>query len=180
MTDRKGVPRWLEIVLIVIILCGMAWTLYSIFTLQVPEEFAAGMQVTHGFLLLTLFAALIYCIKGCGKASADWFMFFLIMFTVMKFVFAVAARKATSALVPVTEVIPFGMLCVLAVAKDLGKNKSFILAVVVLLASLVQFMFLTLEGNSLPASAFGSVILSVVLLVMLEAKYEDKATRGSK
>ena len=153
-----------------------------------------GRGLIADFLeLAALVLALFYLFKGYKKAAAKYYHWFLVSFTIAV-VFNLGFDIIAATLNGVTAILGlgiYGMLCILAVAKDLGKKNSMILGVLILAESIILLVVTLVYtpgiirgGDALTTQgiirAGVQQCMAIILNVMIIAKYKDKAARGSK
>jgi len=78
--------------------------------------------------------------------------------------------------------ICFGVYLILAVAKDLGKKLSFVLASINIALSAFAFAYVAMNVKYISVITYNStrLILTLVLIIMVYVKYNDKEIRGTK
>ena len=133
--------------------------------------------------LLAMLFGVLYIWAGCSKDKGA--RFFTACMTLQALVYFLLIS-----LVPNTKfgmmlmLIKFGCLCLLSFAKDLGKKKSFTISLIYVAACVVSLFdgirFDTFTFASLASliSRTENLILAVSTILMVTAKYYDKAERG--
>mgnify|MGYP003297022230 CR=1 FL=1 len=69
-------------------------------------------------------------------------------------------------------------MCVFTVAKNLGRKKSLILALILFVCSVLDVFLVADYALMVKSGVPGKVILSLLFLVMNIGKYRDKVARG--
>ena len=137
--------------------------------------------------------ALLYVFYGCNKDAARFYHCFVCSFAVsaMSQIVILAGTVNNMPWQIATVATAFGVLCVLATSNDLGRTKSLCLGLVTfiecacaLIINLIRMdkvvTLSALVSESTHAHLVTIVVLSIVLNLMIVAKYIDKASRGSK
>jgi len=182
MESKKVVPMWASIVLIV--LCGVAFVL-NIRSFVTGQTSGLG-TITNIIELLSVFLAVCYCFAGYEKASA--FLFKAVIFAriisialaiVSMVLYGTSFAPAVVLLLLLGELISFGFLFVFGFALDIGKKRSVTMAVIALAVNvLLAIIFITAGGINSLGMALANVLFFVIFLIMMFAKYRDKASRG--
>ena len=134
-------------------------------------------------LLATLFAA-FYIIAGCTKEKgACFFKVSMILQALVYFLLISLVPNATIGIM--IMLIKFGCLCLLSFAKDLGKKKSFTIAIIYAITGVlslkgIKFGTFTFASLASLISRLENLLLAVSTVLMVAAKYYDKAERGTK
>ena len=181
MENKKAVPAGIDILMIICSLVCIVGTVYSMVYVESLSGFAAVIWVISCVLvIIELGLALVYSLAGYKKDSARYFHWFGIGFALIGMV---SCLMGEALVVMVFQLISFGCACILAVAKDLGKVKSYVLVGVTVLCSLVLlvikiFVFGTTIEKCGPI--VGVLIITIIYGIMVMAKYMDKDSRGTK
>jgi len=134
--------------------------------------------VLSALLILTSVAGIYYILAGCKKKEgAAYYHWFMCLFAVCALISLVCISGDPEATACVA--VAYGCLCVLSVAKDLGKKKSLLFTVVVVLAAASQCLVTPSDRGDVICT-WSVLVLSLTSLLMTFAKYADKASRGSK
>ena len=158
----------------------------------VADGYGTG-RMADCFMLVTVIFAVFYAFIGYKKAAAKYYHWFMVSYTIaigVNLSFYIRNDILNKDLV-VWGLPIFGMMCILSVAKDLGKKNSMILGIVVLIGSVaaivVSLMYapgIYRGGNTTNLQAIYrigvQISLAVIMNLMIIAKYKDKAARGSK
>ena len=133
-------------------------------------------------------AALTYVFTEYRKKSAPFYRAFLLLFAAAEV--AVVVRHALEAEPRLIPVVLFSiaatLLVTLTFAKDIGKSCSFVFCFAIFAANVAELLFGILEpieGGDVILSiilAVSGIVLSLLLAIMIFAKYVDKAIRHSK
>ena len=191
MEKKNGLGIVMPLIALMGLVAGIIGNLY----LLSFEESAPYLQIAAVFIILAMIAALVYVFGGFKKRGAKYYSLFIYLFALSEFVsiiFAasIAEEDTSKSLVGVIlRVALFGILLVLASAKDLGKTKTYTLGIILLVTDLVMFiasLVMNFTGNGSSTGVIfairtgSNLFLSFSLLVMMIEKYADKASRGSK
>ena len=164
----------------VLILIGMGYAIARLF------GNVNGYMIADVALQLLAFAfALKYAFQGYKKDEAKSFKAFLWVTALSLAVTIVDILMSGKP--PITMAVFPGirLICVLLLAliKDLGKTKSYLLAGICFLSSVAGFIRQLIAAVSLSQALFKSLsgfVLSSVLFVFVLAKYIEKESRGTK
>jgi len=178
MENKRVIPKWLGIVNIILIINGIAWTVYSMFVTVAPEGHGVESQVIHAMTILLLVFAMLYCLTGYKKNSAKFFKAFLYLYTLVSFA-SILLTRTGPAFLPMLEMLSFGILCILSVSKNLGADNSLVLSIANVVISLGRNVAYAVIVRQLPGALVGNLLLAVILGSMVYAKYADKASRGT-
>lgn len=178
MERKKVVPAWIGILgLVLTIVC-----LISIFS-------SIGRIVSGGIgnsilnvascitKIIALIAALFYFLFGYKKKAAVFYKAFVHSFALSCFI-ATLVSNNIGIFYAAVAVANFGVICLLAFGKDLGRKQSFILAGIKLALDLLNTIVYAISSH-LSVMMCGTVLLSVLLGITVYAKYTDKAARGT-
>jgi len=132
-------------------------------------------NIVSGVLMLTSMFGAYYLILGCKKGIASIFYVCFMGATAFCDLLALYNVAKLDAIFMAVSIAACTVLCF---SKDLGQKKSYGFALAALVAKIVVFVFALINtGFSMNVTA--SIILAVVALFMVYAKYFDKAQRGS-
>ena len=133
--------------------------------------------------IIALMFGLLYSLNGYKKDAAKNYKVFMYLFFISN-AFALTAPFAikVDVLILVSNIIMFVLVFVLTFIKDLGVSKSTNLSMLILILTIIKFLYAVAKlGDSLSIySGFSSLALSCVLCVFVSAKYADKESRGAK
>lgn len=135
--------------------------------------------------LLAMLFGVFYILVGCAKERGA--RFFTACMTLQALVYFLLISLVPNAKFGVMMMlIKFGCLCLLSFAKDLGKKKSFTIAIIYV-ATCVVSLFEGLRFDTFTFASLASLIsrtenliLAVSTILMVAAKYYDKAERGKQ
>lgn len=188
MSDKKKWFLPVMIVNLVGILFGFGVNGYALFA----SDSGRSLQCAAIFTMLALLASLVYLFFGYGKDGSLYFRLFLSALVISDLMGIVSNAAPYYSEYPsviyALVALPACLSLVLAVAENLGKTKSYVLAGGVLACRLLLLLF-TLTGF-FPAYSYkidtvfllrsiSLTVLAAVLCLMVYAKYRDKAARGS-
>lgn len=150
------------------------------------------LRISSAFAMVAMIAAFYYVVMGYTKEHAWAYKAFLISY-IGSALFSLynSAQNSQNMLSVVVASLVFGLIIVIAVSKDLGKAKSFLVcgAIIVLCAVKLADTVVRHPGTWFGGTAFGSMLLiryisqllmGIMLTLMTAAKYVDKRARGSK
>ena len=124
-----------------------------------------------------------YLLAGCKKGEGSrFFKSFMMTFAILIFISMPQAKDMSVAGVMLL-MLQFGALCILCFGKDLGKAFSFALAWIVTVCSVLRIpvvIWLETPDQASILKVGTLLVLSCVTLLMVSAKYADKAARGRK
>jgi len=167
---KNPVIRALCIAACILLLISLGWNIYAITN--------SGLTGAETFdcicLMLTAVFAIYYILAGAKKGEGTtYFRIFMVLygFTVLEANFFFAEL---SSLVAMLNTLCFGCLSILFVAKNLGKKWSVALSLVVVACAIEQMIVY------FDVATATNLLLALVALLMVFAKYADKAARGSK
>jgi len=137
--------------------------------------------------------SLVYLFYGYKKFAASYFMFFMVFLAIkegLALYSMIVDEKVPVYAAAIVGTMMLSYLC-LAFIKNLGKKKSFIICGIILLLSLVTLISglvytpivitaKTIVGLQLAMFNLTRVLMAIILIIMVYAKYEDKYSRGSK
>ncbi|MBD3107272.1 hypothetical protein IEO70_02755 [Bacillus sp. AGMB 02131] len=173
MEKKKVIPTWVGIVNLILVLGSMAWTIYSMLYTEVQGHEIESM-IIHALTLVLLFMALLYCVMGYKNKSNLFFDCVVYLYTGVVFVTSLLVREGPIFLLIISN-LSFGILSILAIAKDIGKKKSFILCRINVLLALVRIIAYVAVVREFPGGMFGNFLLSIILGIMVYTKYTEKA-----
>ena len=142
-----------------------------------------GVQIITTIVdLLAALFGIFYVLVGCTKKNgARFFTVFMILQALIYFLLILFSRPLPEWHGVMMMLVKFVCLCLLAFAKDLGKKKSYIIALIYV-AMGVFSMCVRLDSLSFIyiATRIENLLFSVSTLLMVAAKYVDKDERGTK
>jgi len=146
-------------------------------------EFAFYDYVIVTAQILVSVVGIYYILTGCKKGEGTaYYKWYMIAFAFLVLLFLLRSKEMAVASVMLLAV-DFGALCVLCFGKDLGKTLSSTFAIISVIVAVAHF-FITLSAGPMAdlmkTQLITEFVLAVTTLIMVIAKYEDKASRGSK
>ncbi len=178
MEKKRVVPVWVSVVLLV--LCAVAMVLNIIGL----SKNGSNTSRIIGFILEVIDIALAtcYCLTGYKKSAAVFFKAVVFARLVACFIYLMYMFTSQQIIPFICALIPAFCLSVFAVANNLGKTRSLIMAVIMIISPIVQYVWFIATGavQGLSGTFVTSLILSVIFLIMVYAKYKDKEARGTK
>ena len=141
------------------------------------SDFIDNFKLCNITVILVLVAALFYCLLGYSKPASPFFKIFLYLFTFYAFVSAVFSAQY---LIQFVSIIQFGILCALSLSINLGKKRSYIYTMLFIACAIIKNIIFAVGGPSgISANLISELILMMILGIMVYAKYQDKAARGT-
>jgi len=123
--------------------------------------------------------AALYAVFGYKKKAALYFKLFCWTFVLHDLIAVVLLVRIMDTLGIIMLAMSFFIIAVIAVTLNLGKRNSYILAIANILLFVVMLVRNIIGG--FPFSApLSAILASVILLVMVFAKYRDKDARGTE
>ena len=179
MKKKRAIPAWFNIINLILVIGSIVWTIYSMFTAAPPDGHVLESEAIHVLTLIPMLGALLYCATGYKKSSAGYFNLFIYLYTAVVFATSLFIRTGPIFL-SVFSIISFGILCVLAIAKDVGKKKSFVLCGLNMFLAIIRIIAYFITTGQFPGGMFGNLLLAGILGLMVYAKYADKTARGTE
>ncbi len=189
MSNKKYFP----ILIGEMILLGLAIYANARILFSSSDAINWGYRLGEVVTLCAVLNAFVYLIDGCKKDAARFFRDYVISLTVAELYSMVLMAKGN--VVNVAEILPamvsFGLLCILSVAENFGRRNTNILAGIILVCKIISAISVFLQNPGLRRGgtelgtvclirSLTSVALVLIMCFMIYAKYEDKASRGSK
>ena len=140
-------------------------------------------------MVIALIFGLFYAFSGYKKNGSKYYKLFLLLTllacigVVIDDFFYIYSYMFSSMLGTYLAIIRIIPVAILAFAKDFGREKSLMCAYSQFILSLVIFIRgIALYGDFFLqiVQFFGYLLLSIILVIFVEAKYLDKETRGTK
>lgn len=135
--------------------------------------------------LITFAIAMAYAGKGYKKNGAGYYKAYMVMFAVTCALGIVPAFMGYDYGVLAKVVAVAALICALILAfwKDLGKTKSYVVGIIATLLYLILFVSHIFAGGNFfdtAQASFTGLLMSLLSLVFISAKYADKSARGRK
>lgn len=179
---------------ILCILASLACVGCSLFTISKMSLISFYGTASAFFTLVAVILGTYYVISGYAKSDALEYKMFLVFFGLVELMMIGTLSKEVSeipAFINVMRTAAFGGIVALAIGKDLGKNVSVAISVLILLFEAGTFFFLLFTtkgilrgGEALETikviSAGVRMFMSQLTLDFVVGKYRDKNARGSK
>ena len=180
---NKNDKKTLSIIQLVVMACCMGACIWAII---LSEGIGTGI-LADIITLIALAFAFIYLLKGYTKAAATYYKCFMISFTVA--ILAHSVFNFTNNHQDYLGITAYGIMCILCAAENLGKEKSMALGIIVAVCEavlLVMTIFFDSDALSLGEAIciqsnirlVAMLVMSIVMNIMIIAKYKDKAARG--
>lgn len=132
--------------------------------------------------VVSILFTLIYLIHGFRKSYSEYYTaaMYINAFNAIV-VSAVSINEAIRYIPTISCTLAFGCILVLAVAKDLGKTKSYVLSSIVVVCRVLGLSTLFVEGiTPITLLVISQLVLAVIILICTIAKYNDKEIRKQK
>ena len=142
-----------------------------------PESIPEDPVLLDITTILALVAALIYCLLGYRKNASLFFKIFLYLFMIHIFVDAIDVNAPY--LVQCICVIQFGLICALSLSINLGKTRSYIYTLSLIICVIAKIIVFLIGLSELSSGSISELILMMIMGIMVYAKYQDKAARGT-
>ena len=172
MKDKKMVP---------VVLLNLLGVLFGIFAnLFVGAKGGSASSLVSAWLTVAaLLASLIYLFMGYGKNAALCFKIYLYAYALAG-LFAVADVSVAGRFTVIIAAALFGLVLVLAMSTDLGRMKSFCVCVLNV-ALTVIFLICSIKTGAVGViRAILLGILSLLTVLMVMGKYDNKAKRKTR
>lgn len=156
--------------------------------IHIAQVLANGYVVTLDIItLLSLLSATVYCVYGYKKDASNYFKAFILLLAIQELIRIPGIVKLGGVMsgINISDylifiAISFAVMCVLFMAENLGKKKSVILGLVALLLNILIVIKSVINGYYFHLMVLlPNVVLFAVLVLMILAKYYDKAERGT-
>ena len=178
-------------VLLFHLLCIAAGLVFAVRTAVSPEA-DIYLQLCSLCAMPALLLAGYYLLAGFGKDAAKYYKLFAALFLFYEVVVLAALLLSRAAALPL--LLTIGVLTLLAVllfVKNLGKTVSLLLCALILILGVIRLAagIAAYPGPALGGDTYGTllmgrnaagVVLALVLGILNDAKYADKAARGTK
>lgn len=177
--NQKKIAIFNSILIVVSLIYGISTLFYSeLDTVRLVGSIAATLALASG---------LVYSVRGYRKSAHVFYSLFMFLFAVSCFVKVivgyVSEPTTINYFIMFTGAVSFLVLIVLAFGKNLGVSKSAKFAFVIFGLNFIVFvMELGTMGNNSPSFAFHfqELVLSILVLIFVISKYDNKEARGSK
>lgn len=191
MDNKKYFP--LKMVHLIIMVIGIALYIFSI--LQIRNN-SFGDASTTVIVYIQSFAALcalisgfLYMLNGYKKNAAAYYKGYVWILLIAEGVAATHAISfAPSYFAKLAWILVIILFTILAVGKDLGKEKSFTISGILLAIEIGLFIysivsvisFLSVKTIAYIIDPIEHIILTITTMFMVCGKYVDKESRGTK
>ena len=136
------------------------------------------------FSVIALLAGASYICYGYEKVGAKSYKAFMILyaFAQLSCIVGAALMEPSNAIYIVSSAIVYGPILLLALSKDMGKKVSYNLAGIIVGLQLLVFVGSLISKDAVfhGSRTLSNLILAVTACVMVWAKYDNKASRGTK
>jgi len=166
-----------------LVACATILAVLLVTEIMKGTAFAGRIVMTAVNILITAMGA-AYLLTGAKKNPGGKLMKAYLLATLLsEFVLFITLGINQFKLPAACYVVCISGLSILTVASDLGEIKSKIIALAVMAAEAVNLFSRMLAAPDLSVSGLGQIarfIIMLSLVVLVWAKYKDKAARGSK
>lgn len=155
----------------------------NIYGFTIGDKFGDQLQFLCN--LAAVVFAFMYLIVGCKKEGSSFFKIFmwLLVFKEAAALINMAIYEQDPPIALILILVCYTATAILAVSMNLGKTRSFVFVGILIVVSAICLIY-TLIGNELynGISIYNAtrLVLAIISGVFIYAKYEDKASRGSK
>ena len=192
MKEKKLTPI-LICNIIFMILLGIV-CLISAISLIIGKLSESALDVAQDYMFIYAFVnisnaialacGIVYLFNGYGKSVADYYKLFLIYVAVNSLLIAGAIFIAVGFVVEeILLLAKIVLLVVLAMWKNLGKTKSWIVFILILGLDIALFITTLISSEisiHILVSLVTSLALDGIIAIAIQGKYRDKAIRGTK
>lgn len=171
----ESAKKTLNIVNVIVLILAVAAEIWTVIT-------ATGANLIVSIVeLYVLFSAAFYWLYGYKKDTAKFYNLFIYAYAIVILFRVYTSAGFGSVPSAICATIAFGGTCILAVSKDLGKKKTLTIGFIVLVAMAVILVRGIVRGALLGATIgrAAETVDAILLNLMILAKYEDKAERGT-
>lgn len=188
MENKRILPVWANILIIVLCLGALALYLYDIYLINPDSILSITTVLIADILGIIIYClSIIYCTNMFKKNSALYYILFC--------VFAAAFIGLNLYNVgPLTifssfyfysiffflDLISFAIFSIFAVAKNLGKKKSLTMAIIYLVITVIETLVSIPLGLNAVLNSLTLVVVGVVFGIMVYAKYVEKGQREAE
>lgn len=125
-----------------------------------------------------------YAISGFSKQAAMNYKFFMFLYLVSSLVntYEVFENKDFSTMSKVVCILGVVVSAILTFGKNLGKNKSVILTISILLLNIALLLVILVKGDipfQTQLNGVENALLTAFVCIFVSAKYDDKDARGT-
>ena len=198
MKTNKIVPAWVSIVLIVLIIASAAWCVHNATQeIVVPPAESAALEaqphiteialskfiqkyhVKEIITIIVLIAAVLHCALGYREHALWTFKVFVCLYAVALSVNLMDSMQQTN--VPVLEIASFGILCAMALSRDVGKRRSFVYCALLVAMAFAKFLVVIFQkGWNVYGSTTGDLLLAIIYGIVVYTWYAAADARITK
>jgi len=183
MENKRIVPVWLSVLMAILCAGALAVNIYSICT-------ADSFIINYVIFAFSALCSLFYCIHGFSKKPQLFYRICIASFGLAEIAAALSTLIALfladrldklNAVSMISYLLAAILLFSLGFGKDLGKKASKVCGYIVLALTAVNAAIITASFGFgvMSGIGFGGLVLSVITLIMVYAKYKDKDARGT-
>lgn len=136
--------------------------------------------------IVALLLGVVYFVVGYKKNAYMFYKAYMLLYRLYLALSILAAMSYESidAIPAIATIIAFSFATILATGKDLGKGKSYTLALSLVICSLVYFVYTWLDKGFIDMELvymnISGIMLAINTLLMVMGKYYDKKMRGAE
>jgi len=183
MEKQSLIPKWISVVFTILAAAAIIFRVYQLID---TDTIGVINQVICVVDIIAYLVAMIYCYLGHDKTLAKMFKLFCgvnLVYYIIALISKINFRYNTTSWI-ISLVAMAVALCIMAIflfVPNIGKTRSYILAELLIVCSVVEVFIGFCDINTTYAiSMIGRTIMSIIFMIMVYAKYLDKAARGTK
>lgn len=174
--------RTLVVVFSCLLTCVCALTITSVIMNNVLDSISL---IGLCFVLISLLFGFVYLILGFSKDLSKIYKTCILIGTLNALMSIVLSLKETyNTVALITTVIAFGLYVVLLVGTNLGKVKSYVLCILIIIIRIMgivaNYMLVKDILHPQVLNIIGQLAIILMVFIATSAKYIDKENRGSK
>jgi len=175
----RKLPVWVTVVMVILSAGAAVWSLIAL----VGGNIGTGTVGIIGAvaLILTGILAIIYIAGGHQKKVAGFYLGSLIAFAAANLFEVISCfRNAELKNMIASGIVMLVALLVMIFVKNLGRGFNYVLGGILLLTALTILIqtVISEQIGTVTAEAGAGVLYSVVILILICAKFKDKEARG--
>lgn len=177
--NQRKIAIFNSILIIIALIYGISSLIsYKLDTLRLVTSIAASLALVSGF---------IYSASGYRKSAHYFYSLFMFLFAISCCIQVVIGYLDVPTTINYfkmfTGAVSFIVLMILAFGKNLGVGKSAKFAFIIFGLNFIVFVAELASINENPAAfafRFEELVLSILVLIFVISKYDNKEARGSK
>jgi len=186
MENKRILPVWANILIIVLCLGALALYLYDIYLINPDSILSITTVLIADILGIIIYClSIIYCTNMFKKNSALYYILFCVFAAAFigLNLYNVGPLTIFSSIYSIfffLDLISFAIFSIFAVAKNLGKKKSLTMAIMYLVITVIETLVSIPLGLNAVLNSLTLVVVGVVFGIMVYAKYVEKGQRGAE